>query len=161
VFYDFETTQETKVSDSATVHIPNLVCLQQFCSLCEKEPDIDVDCVLCDRRRQSFFDYPVGDLLTYLCKQRPWCEKVVAIAHDAEGFDAQFFLERAILLKCNPELILNGLKIICITIHHLTILDSIWFVPMAIRKLPEAFGLTETKSWYPYFFNTQANLNYI
>ena len=32
VFYDFETTQDTKYSDSATVHVPNLVCLQQFCS---------------------------------------------------------------------------------------------------------------------------------
>ena len=32
VLYDFETTQDTKYSDSATVHVPNLVCLQQFCS---------------------------------------------------------------------------------------------------------------------------------
>ena len=31
----------------------------------------------------------------------------------------------------------------------------------AMRKLPEAFGLSVTKSWYPHFFNTQANLNYI
>jgi len=32
VFYDFETTQDTKFSDAATVHIPNLVSLQR-CSL--------------------------------------------------------------------------------------------------------------------------------
>jgi len=44
VFYDSETTQGTKMSDSATVHIPNLVCLQQFCSLCEMQPDTRVDC---------------------------------------------------------------------------------------------------------------------
>jgi len=25
VFYDFETTEDTKISDSATVHVPNLV----------------------------------------------------------------------------------------------------------------------------------------
>ena len=30
VFYDFETTQDTKFSDKANVHIPMLVCLQQF-----------------------------------------------------------------------------------------------------------------------------------
>ena len=35
VFYDFETTQDNEYSDSATVHVPNLVCLQQFCSKCE------------------------------------------------------------------------------------------------------------------------------
>jgi hypothetical protein len=43
VFYDFETTQNTKMTDSATVHVPNLVCVQQFCTLCEEEPCIDQD----------------------------------------------------------------------------------------------------------------------
>ena len=32
---------------------------------------------------------------------------------------------------------------------------------MLLRKLPEAFGLLVTKSWYPHFFNTQADLNYV
>jgi len=32
---------------------------------------------------------------------------------------------------------------------------------MPLRKLPEAFGLAVTKSCYPHFFNTQANLNYV
>jgi hypothetical protein len=32
LYYDFETTQYTKFSDKANVHIPMLVCLQQFCT---------------------------------------------------------------------------------------------------------------------------------
>ena len=32
---------------------------------------------------------------------------------------------------------------------------------MALRKLPEAFGLSATKSLYPHLFNTRANLNYV
>jgi len=32
---------------------------------------------------------------------------------------------------------------------------------MALRKLPEAFGLSATRSWYPHLFNTRANLNYV
>jgi len=44
VFYDLETTQDTKFSDSATEHIPNLECLQQFCARCEMQPDMSVDC---------------------------------------------------------------------------------------------------------------------
>jgi hypothetical protein len=43
VFYDFETTQDTKISENATKHIPNLFCVQQFCSVCEKQDDIDID----------------------------------------------------------------------------------------------------------------------
>ena len=51
VFYGFETTQDTKFSDSATVHVPNLVCLQQFCSKCEYIQDINTDCEQCGRRK--------------------------------------------------------------------------------------------------------------
>jgi len=112
VFYEFETTQDTKFSDSATEHIPNLVCLQQFFARCEMQPDISVDCERCGKRKHSFYDDPVGDQF-YLCALRKWCEKVVALAHNAKGFDAQFILNRAIFLKWQLKLILNGFKIVC------------------------------------------------
>jgi hypothetical protein len=44
--------------------------------------------------------------------------------------------------------------------EHLTLLDSISYLPMALRKVPEAFGLSVRKSWYPHF-NTKTNLNYV
>jgi len=47
------------------------------------------------------------------------------------------------------------------TNHHLTFSDSISFLPIALHKLPEAFGLTASKFWYPRYFNMQANLNYV
>ena len=40
-------------------------------------------------------------------------------------------------------------------------LDCISFLPFAIRKLPEALGMTGSKSWYANYFNTQTNLDYI
>ena len=82
LFYDFETTQETKVSVSATLHVPNLVCVQQFCSQCEMSADIAVDCERCGKRRHYFWDDPVGDFLSYLCKPSPSADKVVAMAHN-------------------------------------------------------------------------------
>jgi len=66
VFYDFETTQDTKVTESATLHVHNLVCLQQYCSRCEMLPDIDEDCERCGRRQHAFWVDPNGDLLSYL-----------------------------------------------------------------------------------------------
>jgi len=39
VFYGFETTQNTKYSDKATLHVPDFVCVQQFCSHCEDAED--------------------------------------------------------------------------------------------------------------------------
>ena len=43
---------------------------------------------------------------------------------------------------------------------HLVFLNSVSFLPCALRKLPEAFGLQATKSWYPHYFNTEENLDY-
>jgi hypothetical protein len=77
-FYDFETTQNTKVTENATVHVPNLVCAQQFCTLCEEEPSFDQDCDRCGKRKHTFWKDPIGELLNYLCELRPWANKVVA-----------------------------------------------------------------------------------
>jgi len=47
VFYDFETAQDTKINESATLQIPILVCVQQFCTACEMQDD--EDCARCPR----------------------------------------------------------------------------------------------------------------
>jgi hypothetical protein len=91
--------------------------------------DIDIDCERCGRRRHSFFDDPVGDLLSYLCEPSPWCNKIIAIAHNANAFDSQFILRRVVLLKWTPELILTGLKIISMKMQHILFLDSISYLP--------------------------------
>jgi hypothetical protein len=40
------------------------------------------------------------------------------------------------------------------------VLDSVCFLPLALHKLPKAFGLSSHKSWYPHYFNTKENLEY-
>ena len=99
--------------------------------------------------------------ICYLCEPRPWCNKVVAIAHNAKAFHSQFILKRAFLLKWNPQIILSGLKIISMKMQHFHFLDSISYLPMPLRKLPEAFGLSSKKSWFSYYWNTKANLDYV
>ena len=46
-------------------------------------------------------------------------------------------------------------------IHHIQFLDSVFYMSMPLRKLPEAFGLQVSKSWFPHLFNTKANLDYV
>ena len=60
--------------------------------------DVERDCVQCGVRKHSFWDDPVGNMLSYLCEPRPWVNKVIAIAHNAKAFDQQFIVNRAILL---------------------------------------------------------------
>lgn len=124
------------------------------------QTDIDEDCVRCGKRVHSFFKDAVGDLLSYLFEPRPWVSKVVAIAHNVRAFDSQFILNRAILLKWKPELVLNGLKLVAMKIEHMFI-DSASYLSMPLSKLPEAIGLSVTKSWYVHYFNSKANLDFV
>ena len=59
-----------------------------------------------------FWDDPVGDLLSYLCEPLPWVKQKIAIAHNAKAFDLQFILNRDVLPKWRPELVMSGQKII-------------------------------------------------
>ena len=62
-------------------------------------------------------------------------------------------------MKWKPELFLNGLKIVSKEIKHMLFIDSASYLPRPLRKLPEAFGLSVTKSRYPHYFNSKANLD--
>ena len=66
VFYDFETTQDTKISETAKLHVSFLVYLQQFCTACEMQDDYEPHCAQCCKRRHSFLQDPVGDIIRIL-----------------------------------------------------------------------------------------------
>ena len=84
-------------SDKATLHVPDLVCMQQFCSQCEDVENAE-DFVRCGKRKHLFWDCPVGNMLLYLRKPRPWDNTIIAIALNTKAFDLHF-LNRAIMLK--------------------------------------------------------------
>jgi hypothetical protein len=46
---------------------------------------------------------------------------------------------------------MNGLKIISMKVHQIQFIDSVLFLPMPLRKLPEAFSLSVNKSWYAHY----------
>ena len=52
-------------------------------------------------------------------------------------------------------MIMNGLKIMCMRMEHLVFVDGVFFPHIPLHRLPEAFGLTVAKSWYPHYFNTE------
>jgi len=65
------------------------------------------------KRKHSFLEDPVGSMLLHLLEPRPWANKIFIIAHNSKVFDLHFILNRAIMLKWKPELIMNGLKAEC------------------------------------------------
>ena len=93
----------------------------------------------CGKRMHSFWVDPVGDMLTYLSEPRTWANKTIAFVHITKTFDLNLILNRAIMLKWKPELIMNGLKMM--KMEHLVFLDSVSFLPFPLRKHPETCGL--------------------
>ena len=60
-------------------------------------------------------------------------------------------------------MILNGMKIIIMTIGYTKFIDSSNYIPTYLSDLPKAFGLRDIldKSFFPHLFNTLQNQNYI
>ena len=143
------------------MHVAKLVCLQQFCTPGKMSADINQDFERCCKRKHSFWDDPIGELLLYLCEPRPWIRKIVAIAYNAKAFYSKFILNRALPMKWKPELILDVLKFASMKIKHKLFIDSVSYLPMPLSKLPDAFGLSITKSWYPNYYNKNMNLDYV
>jgi hypothetical protein len=52
-------------------------------------------------------------------------------------------------------------EILWMKMELLTFLVSVCYIPCPLRKLPEAFGLSSSKSRYQHYFNTEENLDYV
>ena len=78
-------------------------CYKTYCKNCMQYEMIGHLCYMKPLANVKFFEDTVGNLLTHLCEPRGWCDQVVALEQNARGFDAQFSLKRAILLKWKQE----------------------------------------------------------
>jgi hypothetical protein len=140
MFYDFETTQNTKVR-APPYMCQNLSAFNNFTHCVKRNPTL-IKIMSGVARGNTFWDDTVGDLLTYLCEPRPSANKVVGIAHNVKAYNLHFSLNREILLKWQTGIIMSGQKIMSMKFQHLHLLDSVSYLPMALRKLPQTFVLT-------------------
>ena len=151
IFFDFECMQETGI------HEPNLCVAHKVCSEClDREDNI---CQRCGDR-ERLFQGPHT--------QKQFCEWLfgeenagaVVLCHNFKGYDSFFILRYLYDNAVLPEVITNGAKVMSIKVqaNDMKFIDSLNFLPMALSKLPGAFGLTElAKGYFPHLFNTRAN----
>jgi len=160
VFFDTECTQDLARDYGSFGHIPNLICAQQMCSKCQAMDDMQIDCDQCGKRTHVIWEDQVANLLIISgCIDHSRTRFV--ISHNSRGYDAQFLLRRLLELKWKPELVMDGTKILSMTVDHLQFLDSLNFLPMSLKSMPKSFDLTCKKGYYPHFFNTAKNLDYV
>jgi len=93
--------------------------------------------------------------------------QIICIAHNAKAFDTRFILKyivRKTEIMEKPRMILNGTKIVVMTIDRTKFIDSINYIPMCLYDLSKVFGLQDTtgKDTFPHFhLFTQKNQTYI
>jgi hypothetical protein len=98
-------------------------------------------------------------------------EDYTVIFHNGQGYDFQFILLEAIRQERNIVSIkMNGTKIkeffitrklTSNTKKAIRFIDSLCFLMMPLQKFSATFGLETQKGYYPHFFNTRANENYV
>ncbi|XP_025160709.1 uncharacterized protein LOC112589908 [Harpegnathos saltator] len=122
-------------------------------------------CRWCGIREFIFRDNPVKQFVDFVTRPRKSFKQIICIAHNASAFDAEFILRYLVESgnRVEPKLILNGTKIILLTIGQTKFIDSVNYMPMRLSALPKAFGLKDTagKGLFPHLFNTVENQHYI
>ena len=163
VFYDLETQQEEQRADGSLLHRANLCVFKQCCDKC-MDTELKI-CTKCDIRLQKLRgSAPVASFVNFLLQLRKRFKEVIVIAHNGQAFDHQFILNHLMTTTdLTPELIMRGTKIIMMRLGNLKFIDSLNYFPMALSKLPKAFGLCDSfkKGYFPHLFNTADNQTYI
>lgn len=172
-------------------HIINFVVMQTTCNQCEMKeltPDskcsnCGIRCSQCSKMKNSKFVIPpcpntcgtrellfkgndsIKGFCSYITQKH--CKNSILVAHNAKSFDLYPILETLIDYHSilPDKIIYSGSKVMYMHVArqlNLTFLDSLNFLPMKLAKIPDAFGLQELcKGYFPHFFNTKANQNYV
>ncbi|XP_048252721.1 uncharacterized protein LOC125380975 [Haliotis rufescens] len=90
-------------------------------------------------------------------------EAIIAIAHNYRGYDGHLllqYLHKKIVKP--PEILMRGQQILQMKVGRVTFKDSLNFLSMPLKNFPKTFGLSELqKGYFPHFFNTAANEDYV
>jgi hypothetical protein len=172
VFFDTETDQSSGEHKVNFLHMKYFVPAARQEEAEDEEEDEENNKIPADHnqwsgewKEQSFKGYSaIHNFLCFLLKDKKTFRGYTVIAHNMRGFDGVLVLKHLLENGICPEIINNGQKIMTMTIKNcnLRFIDSFNFLPMGLAKLPKAFGLDcGSKGYFPHFFNTPDNQNYV
>jgi len=110
VFFDFETTQQKVVKQTALgehfEHTPNVCVVRVTCDDCRNR-DFDGLCGRCGEPKRVFIgENCVNEFCQFLFSKN--MRSTTAIAHNARGFDSHFILQYLYSQGIAPTIITNG-----------------------------------------------------
>lgn len=143
VFFDFECTQDGPDRE----HVVNYVCAIDFNDITYRFYNLNKFCSWAISEKFNNYTF---------------------IAHNGRGYDFQFIQNWAVnegyKIGADFKAVSNGCKLMLMQFRKFQIrfIDSISFMTLPLRVLPATFDIDECKKGYfPHFFNTKQNQNYI
>ena len=163
IFFDFECRQDVVYSTSEDgvetfQHIPNLVVAQTVCEDCYNDEWQSSDsCATCGEHEVVFRgDTCLREFVDWLFTDRH--RGYTALAHYGRSYDNNLILREVLKRGIKVEAIANGLSMMKLVINGVTLLDTFSFLPMALAKLPAAFGIVgAAKGYFCHHFNRVEN----
>lgn len=119
-----------------------------------------------DAFTEEWFEFCGLDALEQFCRflfDLRWSAYTV-IAHNGSRYDLHFIKQYMLNNRIASEDLVNGNGILYMSVPKLSMrfLDSVRFIPMALREFPKTFGLTDiAKGFFPYRFFTTERFNYV
>lgn len=164
IFYNIECALNPTENKTHT-HEPILCISQTLCDKCVLDRLEIFGCNICGQNKERVFENTpdstcIEKFVEYLDSYRNGGCPTYCIAHNAKSYDLYFVLN--VLSKRNKPIvpIMNGMKFLKVTYNSfIHFIDSINFLPMALSKFNQTFGLPDTeKGDFPIFF---PNRNYV
>ena len=111
------------------------------------------------KRMKTF--YNVNDFMGWLISPRHI--NTHCYSHNFRSYDGQFCLKWLLEHGRTPEVVMNGGKIMYMSLPLLSITfkDTLNFIPTSLAKMSSMFDLDVSKDYFPHQFNTKNNKGYV
>ena len=85
-------------------------------------------------------------------KKETFKRPIIVIAHNFKGYDSYFVLQHYYQQCVRPKQLVNGAKILTMTVGNIKFIDSLSFLPMALAEFEETFNIDQAKKgFFPSF----------
>ena len=111
---------------------------------------------------KQFTDYLYLNLAKEAEKNK---SKIIVFAHNSRGYDGHFIMQDLFDrdFKDQPQIILQGLKVLKIGVNNVQFIDSLSFFQQPLSSLPKSFNFENEalKGFFPHKMNVLKNWPYI
>ncbi|XP_052122756.1 uncharacterized protein LOC127749285 [Frankliniella occidentalis] len=170
LYFDIETDQSFDVEgkEGWKEHKARLLVSQHVCDDCEKDTDMTKNCDSCGVRQNVFEGFEANsnvvsdffDFLQKLCSERH--REITIFCHNFRSFDGILIFQELKRRKTPPKVVLNGAKILKLTVGNLVFKDSLCFLQQRLKSLPKSFGLTDLcKGDFPFYMIEEKYFDYV